>query len=271
MIDLPPIVFLPGLCEPAAIWAQIRADMGLSADRTLCVDLPGHTPGWTPLDVARDLDSGRWLDDVAARIRARFDGEPAMLVGHSTGGMLAIALAQRHPDVARSLVLIGALTDGARDLTLGRLRHKMLNGRIGPAGCRAIWRLWLSSPLTFRAGFAASARRPITLPQAARMRAQLAACDPLAVLTCARGVLSNKVTQAAADLQAPILALVGARDPVVSAAQQLRVLRLARNAHAIVLDGGHLLFAEPPGRVSQALARWRALAPAPGDPLKSVA
>jgi pimeloyl-ACP methyl ester carboxylesterase len=50
--------------------------------------------------VAPDGDFGRQVDDLAEVLA----GRPAVVVGHSFGGVIALALAQRRPDLIRSVV-----------------------------------------------------------------------------------------------------------------------------------------------------------------------
>lgn len=52
--------------------------------------------------------------DVAALVEAEGDGHPAVVVGHSMGGWVAVALARSHPELVHALVLV----DGGAPLPL---------------------------------------------------------------------------------------------------------------------------------------------------------
>lgn len=249
----PRFVFLPGLFETPEMWAPLTAPL---SPRPMHVDLPGHRPGDSAAAVTADLGSGAWFDRVAERIRRRSQGRPAVIVGHSTGAMLAIRLARHHPELVHSLVLVNALTCGHRDRTRDRLGSLIRHALIGPAAFRTLWHLWLSTPFTFRKGFTTSAARPAHLPEAEPMRARLLACDPAAVRACALWVLQTSVAEDLAHVRAPLLALIGRADPVVPPLHQLRLVQRAPNAQAQLLEGGHLLYAENPAHLRRVLWSW---------------
>jgi pimeloyl-ACP methyl ester carboxylesterase len=98
----PAIVFLHGLGMSAHTWDAVASHL---SDRfaVVAVDLPGHGNSPCPEDPAaftRDaaLDD---LDDVLSTL----DG-PAVLVGHSLGGYLALAHAATRPDATRGVVVL---------------------------------------------------------------------------------------------------------------------------------------------------------------------
>lgn len=97
-----PIVFLHGIGATSATWARC---MALLQDRyeVVAFDLLGHGGSPVPDDPAayardRALDD---VDDVLALLDA-----PAVLVGHSLGGYLALAHAATRPGVARGVVVL---------------------------------------------------------------------------------------------------------------------------------------------------------------------
>lgn len=97
-----PIVFLHGIGTSAATW---QACLDLLDDRyhVVSIDLLGH--GGSPLlDDPAEYTRDRALDDIDD-ILASLD-EPAVLVGHSLGGYLALAHAATRPGVARGLVVL---------------------------------------------------------------------------------------------------------------------------------------------------------------------
>ena len=97
-----PIVFIHGMGTAASTWdacAEALADRYL----TIAVDLPGHGDSPCPEDrtaFTRDAALAD-LDLVLAGL-----GGPAVLVGHSLGGYLALAHATTRPNVARGIVVL---------------------------------------------------------------------------------------------------------------------------------------------------------------------
>jgi pimeloyl-ACP methyl ester carboxylesterase len=104
------VVLLHGMMSTAATWWRIGpalAERGWVVD---ALDLPGHGE-WPRSE--RPLD----LDMLADGIAGRLGGPVDLLVGHSMGGAVAVALAGRRPGAARAVVLedpLGPLGEAAR-------------------------------------------------------------------------------------------------------------------------------------------------------------
>ena len=98
----PPIVFLHGLGASAATWDAVAE--ALSARHlTMAVDLLGHGESPCPDDpgeFSRDT-ALEDLDDLLATL-----DEPALLVGHSLGGYMALAHAATRPGATRGIVVL---------------------------------------------------------------------------------------------------------------------------------------------------------------------
>lgn len=96
----PAVLFVHGRCGDADVWAG-QADR--FSHRSTCVrhDRRGHARsrrGNEPLSVARHAD------DAAAPIRT-LDLAPCLLVGSSSGALIALDVARRHGDLRRGVVL----------------------------------------------------------------------------------------------------------------------------------------------------------------------
>lgn len=101
----PPVVLLHGLSSSRTTYADVVEHLlgGAVADGSVQVanvDLRGH--GESSHAVAYDAVS--YAADVEAVIE-HLDAGPALLVGHSLGGVAATAVAQRRPDLVRRLLL----------------------------------------------------------------------------------------------------------------------------------------------------------------------
>ena len=94
------VVFVHGGAQNAHTWDTVALALGRPA---LAVDLPGHGhSSWRP-DGA--YSPANLADDVAAAMRQ--DAPDARLVvGMSLGGLTTMMLANRHPDLVRSLVMV---------------------------------------------------------------------------------------------------------------------------------------------------------------------
>lgn len=97
-----PIVFLHGLFGQGKNFTQAAKAL-VPEFSSVLVDLPNHgRSAWTDR-----LDYADLADRVAAFLRAGVAAEdPVDLVGHSMGGKVAMAVALRHPDLVRRLVVV---------------------------------------------------------------------------------------------------------------------------------------------------------------------
>jgi abhydrolase domain-containing protein 6 len=107
----PPLLVLHGLGDSIAGWARAAGALSLR-HRLHLIDLPGHGLSAEPPDYR--------LSTLLAAVEAyALRLEQPVIAGHSLGGWLALRLALRRPEVARSLVLINpaGATVPAEELT----------------------------------------------------------------------------------------------------------------------------------------------------------
>lgn len=93
-------LFVHGLGESGLCFEHLLGAPALASRTLLVPDLPGY--GRSPRPAA-PLGLAGEADHLAAWLRARGEG-PVDVVGHSMGGIVALLLAERHPDRVRSLV-----------------------------------------------------------------------------------------------------------------------------------------------------------------------
>ena len=94
------VLALPGWLHPATDWDAVLPPLGVGA---IALDLPGFG-GATP-EPDEALGSPGYADRVAPVLDELT--APAVVVGHSFGGRVALHLAARHPDRIAALVLTG--------------------------------------------------------------------------------------------------------------------------------------------------------------------
>ena len=98
--DGPPVVFLHGVSGSMRTYAWLPEEIA-EGRRIVRVDLRGHG-GSEHASGAYDIDS--YGKDVADLLRETV-GRPAVLVGHSLGGVVAWWVAQRHPELVAAAFL----------------------------------------------------------------------------------------------------------------------------------------------------------------------
>ncbi len=113
--DGPPLLLVHGAAEDADLLAPQAAAFAARGRRVVRYDRRGTgastRAGWPDGGVARHAD------DVAALLR-QLDAVPATVVGFSSGGVVALAAAARHPEVVAEAIAwepaaVGMLPDGA--------------------------------------------------------------------------------------------------------------------------------------------------------------
>jgi pimeloyl-ACP methyl ester carboxylesterase len=97
-----------------------------TTNRCLAIDLRGHGASAVP---ASGYSMAELADDVAAVCLARMV-DAAVLIGHSMGGIVAVHVAARHPDLARGVVVLDSplLPPAA----FGELVPPLIEGMRGP-------------------------------------------------------------------------------------------------------------------------------------------
>jgi 3-oxoadipate enol-lactonase len=269
-VSRPSVVFIHGQPGSGADWARLQEELG-SAFETFAPDRPGWARNQAAAaGVAANAD---WL---AAAIGDSALPVPAVLVGHSWGGGVALEVAMRHPEVVGALVLIGsvgvanALSTFDRVLAVDAVGHQVI--RAGTAsvrrGRRAAKRFsnrplvgrsldWLSRSPTIRA-LAWVDEQPLTARERESFLVEQKALLAETRLLEARLGLVNL----------PTAVLHGSLDRIVSREATTRLAGLIPGAEWIELPGeGHLVPIERPEAVAPVIARYAALlsAPAPGD------
>jgi pimeloyl-ACP methyl ester carboxylesterase len=248
-----PVVLLHGLAGAAQNWRDVA--VLLAPDhRVVAPDLPGHG-GSPPLAGAPGLDG--FADAVAAAVDELGAAGPALVVGHSFGAHVALALAASRQDQVRALLLVApsgieTRRRSARVVVLGSAILRP-GARVAPFARRfadrpwfrrAVLRPWYVSDATAISGRATRA-----------FFAQLPAHTGLRA--AARAMLDDDPRFRLDAIACPTLLLWGARDAQVPLRDGFELARRLRAPIRAVADCGHLLIGERPDAVVDAV---RALA-----------
>ncbi|HET7217534.1 MAG TPA: alpha/beta hydrolase [Vicinamibacterales bacterium] len=209
--------------------------------RVLSIDLPG-----TGRSGAGDpLSMKRWVDDLGALVADRI-GEPAFILGHSMGTIVALKAWRAWPELVRGLVFVGGLPE-ARAIVRERLSPRL--EALRNASTLHGW-----GPKVAPANFSRSTMRE--QPEIVALFERLFEEQPVEIYrrSC-RLLLESSAADVVHDVDAPCLAVTGADDQYAPPEDVAAfVSRMARPAQLVVLpDCGHLPFLEQPAAFAAAV------------------
>ena len=246
----PPVVLLHGLGASSRYWeALAEASSGYAA---IAPDLLGF--GRSPKPPGASYDVGCHLEALAPLLPVG----PAVVVGHSTGAILAAALAAARPSTVGALLLLGlpAFADEAtarREIgRLGLLARLTVDGNpLARTLCMAMCRL---RPL-------ATAIAPALMRDLSPSIAADGALHTWASYhrTLERVVLAHRVADNLRSVAVPVILLHGERDTtaplhyVRALADHVRAAGVPAELH--VVDSDHHLAVRQPAAVASALAQ----------------
>ncbi|HEY3465501.1 MAG TPA: alpha/beta hydrolase [Amycolatopsis sp.] len=246
--NAPPLLLIHGSGASGATWGPMVGALA-ARHHVIRVDLPGcgQSPPAPSYAVPAQADRvAGLLDELGLRDVA--------VAGHSSGGYVATALAERRPDLVGSLALVssGPRLDALRPQPL--ILRALLSPPFGPL-------LWARrSDATIRRGIGATTARPVAVPDDA-----VADLKRISYRTFrevlrrnAEYLAERSAPERLAVLGVPLLVVFGAADPRYepSSAHQYEVVPGAR---VELLPGvGHLPMLEAPEATSELLLGFTA-------------
>lgn len=271
-----PIVLLHGITHNIFFWAPDRTFPPYGPCYSL--SLPDHFPARGPAG-DRPLSAERYAELLSHAVAELTGGAPATLVGVSTGGFAALAIAARAPGLARRVVSISGFARGRWIGTFGTLQRLARGGPLGRAAFRATFDAYLRSPALARRlldrGWAdTSPRRSLAAfagyPQFREvyeaMLPALFRLDHDAMLAAFAAFPDLDITPWLPRIAAPTLVICGDGDTVVPPEQSRLIAAGVPGARLLTVPGaGHLPHWEDYPRLRAELAAWMA-ATASGGP-----
>lgn len=237
-----PLVLLHGFPLDHRMWSDVAA--ALPGEPTVvAVDLPGL--GGSPL--AGDPPSLEASADATAAALARVGVTRAVVAGLSLGGYVALALAERHPEVVAGLGLVDtkstADTDEARENRL-RIADQVTRDQTVDAV--------LGMPGVLLGETSKAARKHLT----ARLEEWIRGQRPAGVAWTQRAMAARPDRTAVIESFAgPVAVVVGEEDVVAPVAEAEHMTAAAQDAQLVQVTGaGHMSAIEDPAAVADALA-----------------
>ena len=229
----PSILLIHGSGVSAGAWVnQLRGS--LTAFRVAAIDLPGHGKS----DPIPRASVEEYAETVAEFLEALGSG-PVLVVGHSLGGAIAIALAAQRPHAVTGLVLLASCAKLPWvDSSWGRLLPYVP----GP-----LWKTFFISTaqkLLFARGVPGHA---VSLGMQ-----ELRSCRAETILKDLQAAKAMDLTQQATGLDVPTLILCGSQDRLTPPALSADLKGLIPGSRLTLVEGaGHMLLLEVPTRVNE--------------------
>lgn len=136
------VVILHGLLASSREWAGVARTLAEAGWRVLTLDSPGHGASSAPDDAA--AYEGPRLAATVHRLARDLGFTPAVVIGHSWGGLIAEEYAIAHPADVTALVLVDTGGGGPRDYQRPPGAAAMFERETRTAfdeGMEALWRM----------------------------------------------------------------------------------------------------------------------------------
>ena len=233
--NLPTIVLLHGFAESREVWSDFTRSFP-DGYRLLAPNLPGHGTNLEPVSDFSMEAQARYVIDY---LNQKGCPEPVLLVCHSMGGYVALALAERWPQRVAGLALINS--SALADTDEKRQNREKNIGFVERYGVAKFMESFVR-PL-----FAPSNRDKLTDVRA--LLEEIGKATPTATITGAlRGMAARPDrTAVLSNAKFPVLMVAGKHDVAVHFEDAVRQAALPAEAHALFLDGsGHQSYLEQP-------------------------
>ena len=238
-----PLLFLHGVGGSGAAWDPQLPYFAARGYRTRAWDQPGYggAPPVEPYD----------LEHVSAALAREIGGEPAVLVGHSMGGFIALETYARYPARVRALALCftsaafgGSTSDFARQFIAARIAPLDQGKSMPDIAAKVI------------PGMRGSRSEPGGVALAQRL---MGAVPPDTYRKAVRLLTTFDRRAQLAEIRVPTLLIAGSDDTVAPASVMERMAQKIPGGEYVLLEGcGHLGPMDQPDAFNAALAGFLA-------------
>jgi pimeloyl-ACP methyl ester carboxylesterase len=225
-------LLLHGYMESLEVWEKFAGQLGKSV-YTVTLDLPGHGfSGAHP-----EVNSMELMADVVSEVCTQLSADKVAVVGHSMGGYVALALAERYPALVSSLCLLHSTPNAdAEEKKLQRDREIALI-----AGGKKELLVSQNISMMFAADNETRLYEPIADIEACALIA-----DDAGTIASLRGMKERKdMNEFLKTFDKPLLFVFGKKDRYISWETAKALIERFPHAQALVLENsGHAGFIE---------------------------
>jgi pimeloyl-ACP methyl ester carboxylesterase len=264
-----PFIFLHGITSSLRTWMGSSVQAALTLGPCYSVSLPGHYPAAFPSGFSAEMLTPETIANVLAKVIGHLtSGKPATLIGHSTGGFSAMAVAIYHPELVRRVVSVSGFAQGRWIGALGFYQKLVLSGPPGIALFKWVYRSVRSFRLLhaamriYAADVPALYRNPELNDMIRVALPDFCSLDLDAMVMYFQVLPNTDITPLLQKISVPVLAMVGDCDPTVPPEQAHVIVEHIQGAELAVFNRvGHLISTECPAEYQAILSKWLAQNP----------
>jgi pimeloyl-ACP methyl ester carboxylesterase len=260
-----PFILIHGINASVSYW--LSDPLFLKQNHCYALSLPGHYPAVFPPNFRDDQFTSEEIARVMAQaIRELAPDRSVTLVGHSTGGFAALAIAAYSPELVARVVCISGFVQGELNGILGLCQRLVRSGPAGRALCRMGFKVLAINRMLFRQSLQSCAynkKKFLAYPgldafvdHSYRDYKRL---DLNAIFLYFRVLAKLDISHLLPQIKRPVLALVGDHDPIVAPTQSKLIASSLSNADLVTLKGvGHVPSFECQAEYQQKISSWLA-------------
>ncbi|MCF8256484.1 MAG: alpha/beta hydrolase [Flavobacteriales bacterium] len=229
----PALVLLHGFLEDSTIYGPIAERLSAHF-RTVLIDLPGHGSSGI-------LGYVHPMHDMADAVKAVLDHlniEDCVLIGHSMGGYVTLAFAERYPEMLRAIGLFHSTAIADSEAKIAD-RQRAIDLMMRNAGA------FISASIP---GLAAEGARERLHDEIATLVEHVCTFSRQGIVANIRGMMQRPDrTRVLRNLHIPALFIHGSEDPIIPTASIRQQAALVGDHTFVELEGvGHLGYLEAP-------------------------
>ena len=260
-----PVFFLHGITGSLYFWIPELTSPFQHLGSCYSLSLPGHFPAVLPRDFpAACLTAELIARLVSCAIQKIVGTRKVLLVGHSTGGFVALSTAIYHPEVVAGIVSIAGFGRGQWTGALGLNQWFVRQGAMGRAIFKKVYQLGGLNQTIFRTfrhvyvnDHAALSRHPDFATGVADMFPGLQKLDLDAMVSYFTVMPQTDITPCLSKVTVPTCLIAGDKDPIVPPNQSATIAEQVSGARLTIIKGaGHLPFFERPMEYKRAIDTW---------------
>lgn len=260
-----PYILIHGIASSHYFWRAGTLPLVRDTRRWYAVSLPGHAPSkFADGFSTEQLTPSLIVELLYGTIKELVGDQRFILIGHSTGGFAALAIAARYPEQVAGVISVAGF---ARGKWGGILRPMQILARSGTLG-QALTKLQLRAVSVtrevyrFSTGFYAADRRAMsqnpyidaTFDQIYPLARQL---DPDDVIHYFIKMPETDITPWIPAIRAPTLVITGDSDVIIPPYEASHIANHIKGAELVKIQGaGHMVMAERMTPYNEALESW---------------